>query len=130
LNATVISGAFSGKGSAWINRHSVQETFVQRLRAFPLSATDPPTIDAWTWASKVTDQRPLFIVILPHGGLRRPLVQVELTSDSRTAEDRDRLQSLTARFVTEYAALDTFAHDLGQVLNGGRDAAVLTGTVG
>ena len=40
------------------------------------------------------------------------LVQVGLASPSRTAPDRDQQQLVTARFLTEYIALDKFASSL------------------
>lgn len=40
----------------------------------------------------------------------------------------ERQQFVTARFLTEYAALEEFASNLEQVLDSKRDSAVLSGT--
>jgi hypothetical protein len=46
-----------------------------------------------------------------------------------TTPDNDLQQSATARFLVEYNALDEFASHLEQVLDGKREAAVLSGPV-
>jgi hypothetical protein len=41
--------------------------------------------------------------------------------------DNDQQQSVTTRFLTEYAALEEFALSLEKVLDGERESAVLAG---
>ena len=45
----------------------------------------------------------------------------------RATPDKDQQQSVTARFLTEYAATTVFASHLEGVLNGTRETAVLRG---
>jgi hypothetical protein len=54
-------------------------------------------------------------------------VHVDLSSEVWSTPDAD-LQSLaTVRFTAEYTAVDRFAQELDEVLDGKRDVAVLTG---
>jgi hypothetical protein len=131
LDASVTSGAFSGKGSAWFDRQYLKQTFVAALRAFPLSTSDPPVIEGGFWNSK---ERPgtlkechLRIAVRPYNARGSLLVQIDLASESRSTPDKHQQQSVTARFLTEYAALDVFASHFEGVLNGTRDKAVLRG---
>jgi hypothetical protein len=52
LEVVVKSGEFSGKGSAWFGRQHLKETFVSALRAFPLSANDPPLTEGGFWSKE------------------------------------------------------------------------------
>jgi hypothetical protein len=131
LDATVRSGAFSGRGSAWFNREQLKETFTAALRAFPLSANDPPMIEGGFWSKEQSgslDQSHLRIRIRPYNARGTLLVQVDLATECWTSPDNDLQQSLTARFLVEYAALGEFASHLEEVLDGKRDKAVLSGT--
>ena len=130
LSAVVRSGAFSGKGSAWFDREHLKTTFIAALRAFPLSASDPPMMEGGFWSkdnSGTLAQRHLRIAVRPYNSRGALLVQVDLASECWTTPDHDREQSVTARFLTEYAALEEFASNFEQVLNGNRDSAVLPG---
>jgi hypothetical protein len=64
----------------------------------------------------------------PHHARGSLLLQVDLATESHVAPDHDQQQSVTTRFLTEYAALDTFAVQLEQVLDGTLESAVLSGT--
>lgn len=55
------------------------------------------------------------------------MVQVDLATECWTNPDNDQQQSVTARFLTEHAALQEFATSLEQVLNGEQESAVLLG---
>ena len=129
LTAVVKSGAFSGKGSAWFDRKSLKESFVLAMRAFPLSAGDPPVIEGGFWSKEETlEQCHLRVAVRPYDRRGKLLVQVDLASPSRTTPDSDQQQLVTARFLTEYSALDKFASSLEQVLDGKSESAVLPGT--
>jgi hypothetical protein len=133
LDAAVTSGEFSGKGSAWFDREQLKETFVAALRAFPLSTSDPPMIEGGFWSKErpgTLEQCHLRIAIRPYDARGSLVVQVDLASASWATPDKDRQQSVTARFLTEYAALDAFACHLDQVLDAKRESAVLPGVSG
>ncbi|MGJ5196162.1 hypothetical protein [Bradyrhizobium sp. HKCCYLRH1030] len=48
--ATAKTGAFAAQGEAWFGRNL--ESFLGRLRAYPLSSQTPPTIDGGYWDGK------------------------------------------------------------------------------
>jgi hypothetical protein len=131
LGATVRSGAFSGRGSAWFSRKRLKEIFTAQLRAFPLSETDPPVIEGGFWSKEqpgTLDQCHLRITVRPYNLRGTLLVHVDLATDSWTSPDNDQQQSVTARFLAEYETLREFASHLEQVLDGRRDEALLEGT--
>jgi hypothetical protein len=133
LNVAVASGAFSGEASAWFDREQLKETFVAALRHFPLSPTNMPLIEGGFWSKEppaTLEQCHLRIAIRPYNAVGSLLVQVDLASESWASPDRDRQQSVTARFVTEYAAVDAFASNLKQVLDGNGGTAILRGVIG
>jgi len=131
LEAAVVAGAFSGKGSAWFSREHLKETFIAPLGTFPLSAGQLPCIEGGFWSRDnpgALEQCHLRVRVQPYDALGALLVQVDLATDSYHRPDHDQQQSVTARFLSEYATLDTFASHLGQVLDGTRESAVLQGT--
>jgi hypothetical protein len=126
LEATVVSGAFSGKARAWFDRKDLQENFLGGLLKFPLDQSDPPTIDGGFGANPHTGAPPqshLRVVIGPYNARGILLVQVDLVTPYSTPGD----QAVTARFFTEYSLLDKFASELAATLDGTREAALLTG---
>jgi hypothetical protein len=124
LFATVKSGTFSGEGNAWFNPTTVRKDFVPALRAFPLSATTPPMIEGGFWSKQRTlDQCHLRVVISPYNKVGRLLVRVDLASESPNAPDIDLQHMVTVRFLTEYAAVASFADDLDRVLDVSNRAA-------
>jgi hypothetical protein len=130
LFAAVRSGAFSGEGSAWFGREHLQQNLVVPLRAFPLSVINPPMIEGGYWSEdkpQTVKQCHLRVAVRPFDARGALLVQVDLASSSETAPDNDLQQLVTVRFLTEYAALDTFAVHLQQVLDGTSESAVLRG---
>lgn len=127
LEATVISGAFSGNGSAWFSREHLKETFVAALRLFPLLASELPIIEGGFWSKENQgdlEQCHLRIRVQPRDARGSLLLQVDLATESYVAPDHDQQQSVTTRFLTEYVALDTFAVQLEQVLDGTLESAV------
>jgi hypothetical protein len=130
LDAIVKSGAFSGAGSAWFDRQSVKENFIAALHRFPISVSNPPMIESGFGSkerSGTLEQFHLRIAIRPYDVRGTLLVQVDLATESWTTPDSDQQQSVITRFLTEYAAVEVFASNLKQVLNGQRDFAVLPG---
>jgi hypothetical protein len=131
LDAVVVSGVFSGRGLAWFDRQSLKEKFVGELRAFPLDQNNPPMIESGFWSKEnpgTLKQCHLRIAIRPHDVRGTLLVQIDLATESWGSPDIDQQQTVTARFVTEYALLDRFASQLAEVLDGNRETAVLSGT--
>ena len=128
--ATVKSGDFSARGAAWFNPIKVKRTFVAALRSFPLTAATPALIEGGFW-SKVNpgslEQCHLRIAVKPHDSRGTLLVHVDLSSEVWSTPDADLQNLATIRFTTEYAAVDRFAPEFEQVLDGKRDVAVLTG---
>jgi hypothetical protein len=130
LDVAVTSGAFSGKGSASFSREYLKRTFVKASRAFPLSTSDPPLIEGGFWSKerpRTLEQCHVRIAIRPYDARGSLLVQVDLASASWATPDKDQQQSVTARFLIEFAAMDVFVSHLEQVLNETREAAVLRG---
>lgn len=128
--ATVKSGTFSARGSAWFDRTHVKETFLANLRSFPLTSANPPTIEGGFWnGTGSLEQCHLRISIKPYNTRGTLLVHVDLASQvgkTRTP-DADLQNSATIRFLTEYAAVDGFAEQFEKVLDGKEDDAVLQG---
>jgi hypothetical protein len=127
--ATVKSGEFSARGAAWFDRINVKQTFLAALRSFPLTAIAPALIEGG-FGSK---ERPgslechLRIAVKPYDSRGTLLVHVDLSSEVWTTPDADLQNLATIRFTTEYAAVDRFAQEFEEVLDGKRDVAVLTG---
>jgi len=131
LEAVVSSGEFSGKGAAWFSKEQLKDVFVVALHAYPLSASDPPTIEGGFWSKDnpaTLDQCHLRIAVRPYNSRGTLIVQVDLTTPCWTTSDNDQQQSITARFLTDYAALEEFASNLEHVFDGESDSAVLPGT--
>lgn len=128
IDVSVVSGTFAGRASAWFGRDALKESFVRALRAFPFSTANPPVMEGgFGNSAKGLDQRHVRVVIRPFDARGALIAQVELATPSSTSPDKDQQQSLTARFLVEYNALETFASDLEDVLDGKRDVAVLLG---
>jgi hypothetical protein len=128
--ATVKSGEFSARGAAWFNPIDVKRTFVTVLRSFPLTATTPALIEGGFWSNEnlgCLAQCHLRIAVKPYDVRGTLLVHVDLSSEVWTTPDADLQNLATIRFTTEYVAVDRFAQELEAVLDGERDAAVLTG---
>ncbi|WP_225673693.1 hypothetical protein [Bradyrhizobium hereditatis] len=105
-------------------------TFVAALRSFPLTATTPALIEDGIWSKEnpaSLEQGHLRIAVKPYDSRGTLLVHVDLSSEVWTARDADLQNLATIRFTTEYAAVDRFAQEFEEVLDGKRDVAVLTG---
>jgi hypothetical protein len=122
LIAVVKTEDFAGRGTIWIDRHKIRETFVPALRAYPLWADDRSLLEG-----KNRDH--LKIAIRPYDSKGALLVQVDIVTQCYSTPDTDLQQSVTVRFLTNYNALETFAHELDQVLEGNRERATLANRV-
>src|SRR5471030_236089 len=75
IRAAVVSGAFTGEGSAWLGVDNVRE-FSRRLGAYPLREDELPALEGGFWnstKSETLEQTHLAIRIAPHdakGALR------------------------------------------------------------
>jgi hypothetical protein len=128
--AIVKSGDFSARGAAWFNPIHVKRTFVAALRSFPLTATNPALIEGGFWSKESPgslEHCHLRIAVRPYDIRGTLLVHVDLSSEVWTTPDADLQNLATVRFTTEYTAVDRFAREFEQVLDGERDVAVLTG---
>jgi hypothetical protein len=130
LYAVVKSGAFSGAGSAYFVKQTLEDKFITALRKFPTNGTDLPMLEGDVDNPKAPGtltQCRLRIAIRPSDVPDKLLVQVDLATNTwRTPEDQQ--QAVTARFLAEYAAIEVFAAHFEQVLSSKRDFAVLSGT--
>jgi hypothetical protein len=131
--AVVVSGAFSGRGRGWFDKDQIKTTFLAALRVSPIPAAPAPKIESG-YANKeqrdILDLCFLRIEIVPYDGRGTPLVKVDLMTeprDTQLAVERGNLQKVEARFLTEYAALDRFAVEFGEVLDGMRQEVNLIG---
>jgi hypothetical protein len=120
LEATVLSGDFSGKARAWFNLETLR-AFLSGLRKFPLDQSDLPTIEGNY--DSVSTQPDVRIAMIPHDALGLLRVQVDLVNTSLNPGK----QSVTTQFFTEYGLLANFATELAAMLDGKRAVAVLTG---
>ena len=125
LLATATAGAFSARGSAWVGRVHVKQTFPTALRIFPLTSTNPPVVEGGVWKDNgLLDQCSLRITIKPYDLRGRLLVHAELASEVWEASESELQNRASIRFLTEYAVLDRFADEFEQVL----EVAVLMGS--
>ncbi|WP_027518582.1 hypothetical protein [Bradyrhizobium sp. WSM1417] len=132
IRITVKSGQFSAEGAAWFDRIHVKETFLVALRKFPLPANDLPILEGGFWRSgnpKSLDQCHLRISIKPYDSRGTLLVHVDVSSEVWKTPDVDLQNSATVRFRAEYPAVEAFAQEFEQVLDGKRDVAILKGIV-
>jgi hypothetical protein len=130
VTAIVRSGAYSGKGTAWFDRGSLKDKFIARLRSFPLTSEMPPTFEGGFGRKGEhggVDQCHLRVAIKPYNSRGTLLVHVDLASEAWKTPDADQQNSATIRFLTEYAAVGTFADDFEKVLDGAKEQAVLRG---
>jgi hypothetical protein len=126
--AVATVGAFSARGSAWVGRVHVKQTFLTALRTFPLTPADPPLVEGGVWnGSGLLDQCFLRITVKPYDLRGRLLVHAELASEVWVPEDADLQNRASVRFLTEYAAVDRFAEEFEQVLDGKLEVAILKG---
>lgn len=133
LHATVVSPPFAGSGSAWFTRETLKHEFISALREYPLSASKPPTI-AGGFAGKSTgpgtpDQCHLRIVVKPYDARGSLLVSVHFASEFWDNSSKELQQSMTARFRVEYSAIDAFASEFEELLDGSGQTAILSGVV-
>jgi hypothetical protein len=128
IHAEVKSGYFSGNGSAWFDKGNLKSTFVTALRLCPLNPKNLPTIENGFGEDKKRGkaaQCHLRIAISPYNSRGSLLVRVDLATKVWVTEDSDMLQTVTARFRTDYPSLERFACELEEVLDGKRGVATL-----
>jgi hypothetical protein len=126
--AVVKAGAFSAKGSAWFSPDQVKSGFVAKLRSYPLSSTEPPLIEGGGLTS-ARDQFSFRIIVRPFDLRGRLLVHADLASEVWEPRSTDLWSRASIRFLTEYTAVENFATELEQVLDGAREVAVLKGSI-
>jgi hypothetical protein len=128
---TAQSGEFFAQGAAWFDATHVKETFVASLRAFPFTSADPPMIEGGFGSREIRgslEQCHLRITIKPYNTRGTLLVHVYLASPSWKSPDVDLQNSATIRFLTEYEAVNKFANEIGDVVDGVKEQAILVGT--
>jgi hypothetical protein len=121
LEAHVSSDEFAGVGRAWFNVSDIAE-FAQSLRAFPLTLDHAPAIQGG-----YGEQCNLKLCVRPYDARGLLLVKVDLATRIWNADDREGQQKISARFVTEYAAVNRFADELSRLVDEKIDEAVLIG---
>lgn len=128
LTCIAESDGFSGGGSAYVDREQLKTGFIAQLAAFPLPLDPPPSIASGFGSHDGTNllgQCHVRIVIQPHDRRGRLLVRADLAGEFRTSPDADLQQTVTIRFLTDYAAIDRFASDFTKLLDGESDVVVL-----
>jgi hypothetical protein len=126
LIATVRSGVFSARGSGCFGGDV--KSFLANLRTYPLSSEHPPMIQGSSWEGRAgCGECYLRIIVEPYNSRGTLLVHVDVGVGVWTTSDTDPQSSATIRFLTEYAAIDSFAAELEEVLDSRRDVAVLKG---
>jgi hypothetical protein len=84
VTATVVSGAFSGRGRAWFDTNHIKTTFIAALRAFPISTAPAPKIEGG-YANRqhrdILEHCFLRIEIVPYDSRRTPMVKADLMSE-------------------------------------------------
>jgi hypothetical protein len=96
-----------------------------------LAATDPPTIEGGYWDDRVClNQCRLRIIVKPYNSRGTLLVQFDIAAPVNNTRELDLQNSVSIRFFTEYAAVQTFADHLEQVFGGRREEAILEGDAG
>ncbi len=131
LEGVVASNGFPGRGSAWFDRTHLRTAIIPAFRAFPLSDSEPPTIEGGFWSKErqgELEQCHLRITVKQHNARGGLLVRVDVASQVWKTPDADMQQTVTARFLTDYEALRQFAEDLERVLDGALEEAVLRNT--
>lgn len=115
--ATIKSGAFRAEGAAFFNPDHVKDTFVPKLRSYPLNASALPIL------KDSNECRDFRIVISPYDARGTLLVSVDLRSPPADVP----YSRATIHFFTGYAEINVFAEELEQLLFGPRETAVLRG---
>ncbi len=129
LTADVASRGFSGQSSAWFSVLPIR-AFLHECRAFPLSAEAPPVLEGGFYSAvhrEMLEHFQVEIRINQFDVRGRLLVRTTLATGSGRAPDQELQQTTTTRFLTDYAALDTFCRDFGRLLQDGEGEALLPG---
>jgi hypothetical protein len=84
LKAVAKCSGFFGEGSAWFDRSHLKENVVPAFRMFPISGSQPPTIEGGFWSKErrgEQEQCHLRIAILRFGSRGQLVVRVELAGE-------------------------------------------------
>jgi len=131
LTASVVSGAFSGKGRAWFDREMIKTSFLAALRAFPNISSSSPKIEGGIFNREhVLEHCFLRIEVVTSDGRGTPVVKIDLMAElggTSLPPERWIFQKVEARFLTDYASIDRFADDFEKVLDGRLQEAALEG---
>jgi hypothetical protein len=125
LTAGVLSGVFCGACNWWIELNEMQ-AFAESLRRNAFTVDDYPLLECGHWKDGQLAECFVRIAIKPYNARGTLLAEVTLaTVESIGQEHTQPTQSVTARFFTEYAAVDRFASALTGLLAGTSDEARL-----
>lgn len=127
LTVLVQTDDFAGEGAAWINASDIED-FAKSLTAYPLPADETVRLQAGhggTADARLPPQTLVRISVKPHGARGDILVCAELQSEVWENADFDLHQSVVARFLTGYNAMERFAKSLQRVASTDFKGAVL-----
>ena len=124
LDIEVQSEGFTGHSRAWFDKAQLKETFITALRGYPLDPSSPPVLSG-PYLTSAEAPASLRIEVTPYDRRGTLLVRVDLASWGHGYRPSNLVQTLTARFMTEYGMLARFADDLEALLDGTTDAATL-----
>ena len=125
---------FAGFASAWISLEHLRD-FAAALDCYPLPTEEPPRFEVEYGASldgRTPPQTLIRVTLRPYGPLGKVLVRAELWAerDFAISADHDLHQTVDARFLTDYAAIDRFAGRLKAMVAERSAQAVLEGATG
>lgn len=129
MTVQVVSGAFSGATTVWIDIASLGE-FASALDRYPISPDEPACMEV-TYGATLDGRRPaetrVRLSVTPVGRRGELLVQAELRAEVWSTSAADVRQSVVACFTTEYGLVDRFARSLKAVASGQSGQAILEG---
>ena len=128
LFADVESGRFRGSGSAWFPLEQLRN-FWQLAGAYPIAEGQEPMLAGGIWDERgeALKECLLSIRISPHGrkgSLEASMTVANIDSDYETLHN----QTLTAAFLVSYGDVERFRIELGSLLEGRSEQAVLRAT--
>lgn len=128
LSVAITSGEFRGRGSAWFKIDQLRE-FLTATGSYPLSSGDEPKLEGGFYddGGETLRQCHLSVQLSPRDPLGSICVTVTVATEADRDERQDLQQSLTSRFLVNYADVDRFRAEFTAMLEGRSGEATLIG---
>lgn len=111
---------YSGRSSAWFNWSQLQD-FTAVLKEYPMDKLRPPSLAGGEYTMEgALKYAHVGVGLSPWNATGTLLVRVELRAHELYFPDGTPWQQAIVHFLTDYAALDTFRHELADLKNGGK----------